>query len=219
MKQLILIILSFSILNNGAFGEAASRDTENVDGVEASVETAVADEVILDDPNKSKDWKAQTMVEDPVWGKSSCVASTSTEDGLSTLEVVAFYNSETKQFGEPMVHVITPFDVSFFEVEVTTDRARGKKFPMLPVNLPNSLQEGQEYVGARAMFDDRSDLVTALRKKNRVKAVYMDVEGEVKSLDFSLIGSSATLRAMFEHCGLEFSSLPLLPEPIAPILD
>lgn len=178
---------------------------------------AIVDEVIVSS-EEGRNWEAHLVASDVLWQMPACVAETKADDGLSSLEVVAFYDAAKEAFGEPMIHVITPFDVSFFEVTIRTEGSSAKTFDMLPVALPNSILDGQEMVAARALFDDRSDIVSDLRRRNRVTAKYFDLQGEAKSLEFSLRGSSKTLRAMFEKCELEFSDLPLLPEALPELL-
>ena len=181
MKRYLLVLLTMSLFGSMALAQ-------------------VQDEEI----SQSKDWMAEKVAMDPAWQRPSCVASTMGDDEMSTLEVIAFYNPSTMEFGEPMVHVITPFDVSFFEVSVHTSSSSSGRFAMLPVTLPKSNIEGVDYVGVRAFFDDREDLVKALRNRNRVVAKYFDLQGEVKSVKFSLRGSNATIKSMFKSCSLEF---------------
>lgn len=174
----------------------------------------IADEEIVN-LEDGKNWEAHLVAKDTYWQKPACIATTKTEDGLSSLEVIAFYDEATESFGEPMVHVITPFDVSFFEVSVNTEESSAKRFQMMPVILPNDLlDDGTKMIAARALFDEREDLVATLRRRNVVTAKYFDVQGETKSLSFSLRGSSKTILSMFETCALDFSELPLLPEAL-----
>ena len=107
----------------------------------------------------SKDWQAMTVTSDEAWLQPSCVASTLGDDGVSTIEVIAFFNPNTGAYGEPLVHVIAPFDVIFFEVSATTSSSSGRSYVLLPVNLPQSQINGVSYAGARALFDDRQELV------------------------------------------------------------
>lgn len=159
-----------------------------------------------------RQWTAEVVENHEVWNRPACVAYTKSEDELSTLEVTSFYNEETEQFSEPTVNILTPFEVSFFEVLVEIDRV-SEDFSFLPI-LPNS--ENLDIVGARALFDDRQDLVDSLRRRNRVVAKYMDASGEVKSVSFSLSGSQVTLSNQFSACGLEINereTLETLPQP------
>ena len=148
-----------------------------------------------------RQWTAEVVENHDVWNRPACVAYTESEDKLSTLEVTAFYDSETDQFAEPTINILTPFDVSFFEVTVEVDRV-SQDFEFLPI-LPDNAN--LNIVGARAMFNDRKDLVNALRRRNRVVAKYFDASGEVKSIRFSLSGSQVTIGNLFESCGLEIN--------------
>jgi hypothetical protein len=157
-------------------------------------------------------WTAEVVRNHDVWNRPACVSYTKSDDELSTLEVTSFYNEETELFSEPTINILTPFDVSFFEVSVEIDRV-SEDFSFLPV-LPDP--QNMSVVGARALFDDRQDLVDSLRLRNRVVAKYLDSSGEVKSVSFSLSGSQVTINTQFEACGLEINereSLETLPQP------
>lgn len=159
-----------------------------------------------------RQWTAEVVSVHSVWQKPACLSYTKSQDEESTLEVISFYDEESKQFTEPTINILTPFEVSFFEVVVEIDGI-SDDFSFLPV-LPDT--DSLEVVGARALFDDRQDLVESLRRRNRVTANYLDATGEVKSIVFSLSGSSQTLQSQFEACGLEINereTLQALPLP------
>lgn len=172
-----------------------------------SASASLNDEIIL----SSKKWETSLVSQHSVWEKPACVARTLSEDGLSSLEVVAFYDDVNDIFLQPEVNVITPFDVSFLEVTVKADGFSAKTYSMLPV-LPADVNT----VGARALFSDREDLVNDLRKRNRLTATYLDTAGEVKEITFSLSGSSNAINAQFaeENCDLEFKDLPKELTPV-----
>lgn len=155
-----------------------------------------------------RQWTAEMVAQHDDWGKPACVAYTESSDGESYLEVTALYDQATEQFGEPTVNILTPFDITFFEVTVDVDRV-SQDFAFLPV-LPTA---STGMVGARALFADREELLSALRNRNTVVAKYFDASGEVKSLQFSLSGSNNTINAMFDACELEISELKGL-EPL-----
>jgi len=155
------------------------------------------------------DWQARVVANDPVWGVPTCVAMTVAADGLSSLEVIAFYNQESEEFSEPTVHILTSFDVSFLSVEARMDNQSTARFQMLPVILPQEASTEVPMVGARALYDDREALTQSLRRRNFVIARYLDVQGEVRSLRFSLRGSNATIGALIDKCKLRFSPLTL----------
>jgi hypothetical protein len=160
----------------------------------------VEDEVLYQQNNKA--WVAEKVSQHSVWEKPACVAHVETSDGESSLEVVAYYNEDSDSFLEPEVNVITTFDVSFLDVTAKVN-GTSKVYTMIPV-LP---QDGS-LVGARALFGDREELVSSIRKLNSVKVRYIDTQGEVKSLSFSLSGSSKAIQTQFEQCTLEFKALP-----------
>ena len=164
---------------------------------------SLQDEVIL----QSNQWRAEKMSQHSVWEKPACVAHTETADGESSLEIIAYYDESNDKFLEPEVNVITTFDVSFLDV-VTKFSGTSKTYTMVPV-LPTDTS----LVGARALFGDREDLVSAIRKLSSVSVRYLDTNGEVKSLKFSLSGSSKTIREQFKVCKLEFQE-PLEELPV-----
>jgi hypothetical protein len=157
--------------------------------------------------SQSGDWQANVVSNDLFWQKPACVASTTAADGISSLEVIAFYDEKTEKFTEPTVHIITSFDFSFFQVEAIADNNNNWRFDLLPVALPQDQLGEEKMVGARALFDDREDLTRILRQRNWVNARYFDSQGEVKNIRFSLRGSSNTIGAMFRHCQLQFTPL------------
>ena len=170
----------------------------------------VEDTVLVDPAETKKKWTAEIVKNHEVWNKPACVAYTMSEDGLSSLEVVAFYSEAQDKFLEPEVNVITNFDVSFFEVILRASSS--KKYSMLPV-----FPEDGDLVGARSLFtDDREDIVSQIRKRNRMTAQFIDIAGEVKEVKFSLSGSSNAIREQFKACELKFKGLPedleVLPE-------
>jgi len=159
-----------------------------------------------------RQWTAEVVANHDVWNRPACVAFTKSEDQASTLEVTSFYDEDLEQFLEPTINILTPFDVSFFEVVVEIDRV-SDDFTFLPI-LPDS--ENLSIVGARALFDDRQTLVESLSLRNRVVAKYLDASGEVKSVTFSLSGSQNTIAQQFSACGLEITereTLETLPQP------
>lgn len=171
---------------------------------------ALNDEVIVE---KSGQWSVETVSTHDMWNKPSCVAYTKGSDEESFLEVVAYYDVESDSFLNPFVSVVSPFDVSFFEVTVKTDRNR-ETFSLLPAFV-----EGSELVGARSLIEDTQNFVSALKRRNSVTAQYLDTEGVAKQVSFSLSGSSAAINAQFDECKLSFTDLSdLLNEEITPEL-
>lgn len=166
---------------------------------------APVDEVIA----TQGDWQARVVANDAIWGLPTCVAMTLAPDGVSSLEVIAFYDEESGQFSEPTVHIMTPFDVSFLSVEARMDNQSSARFRLLPVLLPQEVNSEVPMVGARALYDERESLTQALRRRNFVSVRYADSGGEVRSLRFSLRGSNATIGALFEKCQLQFRPLEL----------
>ena len=153
-------------------------------------------------------WNAEKVENHEIWNTQACVASTETEDG-DILEVIAYYDEESGDFLDPEVNVITSFDVAFLDV-VGKIRGESKEYSMTPMST-----DDENVVGARAAFRDRERLVGRLRAKSWYDVSFIDTEGVVKTLNFSLTGSSNTIRNQFSACALKFEGLP---EEL-PILD
>ena len=173
---------------------------------------SVEDVVFVDAEETGKRWTAESVSNHEVWNRPACVAYTMSDDGQSSLEVVAYYDEATDRFLEPEVNVITPFDVSFLSATLKANGGSSKTYTLLPV-LPSD----ETLAGARTLFtDDRESLVADIRKRNRMTAQFIDASGVAKSITFSLSGSSNAVRTQFDQCALEFRGLPealdLLPE-------
>ena len=168
----------------------------------------LVNEVIVDPSVTGRDWTAEIVNMHEVWMKPACSAYTMSEDGDSSLEVIAYYDKATNTFSEPEVNVVTMANISFLDVIVTTSGAK-TQYQMLPVQPAN-----QDMVGARVLFDDRENLTDAIRRHNFLIARYLDAAGEVKSIRFSLRGSSNAVRATFDRCSLQFRDELVLPDPM-----
>ncbi len=168
----------------------------------------VTDEIIVDSKVTGRAWDAEIAQNHEVWRKPACSAYTLSSDGVSSLEVVAFYDAGTDTFSEPEVNVVTEANFSFLDVQATTD-GTSQNFQLLPIQPANPA-----LVGARVLFDDREDMVSAIRRHNTLTARYLDSSGEVKKASFSLRGSSNAVGAAFERCGLEFLPELELPTPL-----
>ncbi len=168
----------------------------------------LTDEIIVSAEETGRDWNAELVQSHEIWKKGACSAYTMSEDKESTLEVVAFYNPATDGFSEPEVNIVTQANFSFLDVTASTN-GTSRDFQLLPIQPDNP-----SLVGARVLFDEREDLVFAIRRHLTLTAHYLDSAGEVKSVNFSLRGSSNAIAAQFERCGLEFLPELDLPEPL-----
>lgn len=156
-----------------------------------------------------RDWAASIVDQHDFWAQGSCVAYTVADDGVSRLEVMAL--SEGEGFTEPTVQIVSPLTEVFFEVIVETV-GKSSTFSLLPLF---SSETGSNLVAAVVNVEEREALVNAIAAKSRLIAKYVDAQGVVQEVSFSLRGSSATLREAFTHCGLSFGSqqAPLLLNP------
>ena len=175
--------------------------------VSAMAQAQIADEVIVSAEETGRDWNAEIVTDHEVWQKPACSAYTMSEDGQSTLEVVA-YNRATDSFSEPEVNIVTTANFSFLDVTASTN-GTSRDFLLLPIQPTD-----QNLVGARVLFDEREDLVIAIRRHLTLTANYMDSAGEVKSVKFSLRGSSNAISSQFERCDLQFLPELELPEQL-----
>lgn len=180
MKKLITSITLGLTLGLSAFAQGEQFSQE-----------APADQVFYE----NKDWSAQTLSNHSFWMEPACLASTLGDDGVTRLEVISF-DDGLGGYTEPLIQVIGPMNEVFFEITAETI-GRSSTFVLMP--LFNDQSDSNE-VAAVSKVEDREALVQAIAQKSRLMANYFDSEGLVKTVNFSLRGSSATVGAMFKQC-------------------
>lgn len=153
----------------------------------------------------SKDWAAEIVPVHDFWGQEACVATTVGSDKITRLEVIALRGTNGA-FLEPMVQVIGPMTEAF--IEITADSGGSRVFDLLPLYNNNT----GAIISAVAKLDEREKLAEEIAGRSKLVAKYYDAQGLIKTVNFSLRGSSSTLSALFKQCGLAF-------EPMMDLLD
>lgn len=145
----------------------------------------------------NKDWKAETSELHSFWQQPVCMASTLGSDKITRLEVIAIASEDG--YLEPIVQIVGPMTDVFLEVSAESHRDR--VFELLPLynDNPNGV------IAAVAQLKDHEILTNEIAQKSQIVAKYYDAQGVVKTVSFSLRGSSATLANLFEKCDLGFS--------------
>lgn len=182
-KYLLTLLVAF-----GCFSTQAQQE-----------EVPAQEEVPNENFYENRDWAAIIQKSHDFWGQGTCMAYTMADDGLSRLEVMAL--AEGDGFTEPTVQIVSPMSDVFFEVKVETI-GKSSTFSLLPLF---SSQTGSNLVAAVVGVEEREALIRAITAKSRLIAKYVDTQGVVREVSFSLMGSSATLRETFNHCGLSFN--------------
>ena len=161
---------------------------------------------------KSKDWRADQLESHKVSEKGACVAQTQIKDKDTYLEVYAEAN-EQGGFVEPMVQIVSTELPPALGVMFKADNVK-EEFPMT-ISLKETKEieievqeegaaapvkkkvEQQVFVGK---FSDKEEMIRWIRARNRITAKFFDASGEVAQEQFSLRGSSKTIRTMFKKC-------------------
>jgi hypothetical protein len=148
----------------------------------------------------NRDWKAETSETHDFWGQPVCMASTLGSDKITRLEVIALASADGTYL-EPLVQVVGPMTEAFLEISAESQKDR--VFGLLPLYNDNA----NGVIAATALLKDREVLTNEIAQKSQLTAKYYDAQGLVKSVSFSLRGSSATLTALFDKCDLGFDAL------------
>lgn len=155
-------------------------------------------ETVTETVATNKQWGSYLVQDHSAWATEACVAATLVPD--AALEVYA--EKVDNEYTEPTVQVIFTNMPEVYSAEVyssalsrwTFTRASHPQDPALQVVL--------------ARLKDREDLITKLKRDNGLTVKLKDAKGKlVKTLQFSLAGSSKTIDAEFKHCGLKFQDL------------
>ncbi len=144
------------------------------------------------------DWKAAQVSGHDLWKTSACVAFVKSADGKSVLELYAEQEGELKgAFVEPTLQVVTK-EVGFVRA-VITDSAGASPFQL---TLASTKEEKPSF-GLLARFNDRAKLISMLKKASSAKLSFVNAKGKViKSISFSLKGSTKTIEGTVAACGL-----------------
>lgn len=147
----------------------------------------------------SKSWSSYILTDHSAWGSEACIASTSTADSI--LEV---YSEKTSSvFTEPTVQILfANIPVEVYSADVSTGALTRWFFTKASSPNDPSLQ------AVIARLGDRQAILAALKKGNTVTVKLKDVRNKlVKTMQFSLSGSSKGIDSQFAKCGLKFEEL------------
>ncbi len=171
-----------------------------------SIQLQAADESIIE----YKDWAANKIESHKVTDQSACVALTTEEDKDTTLEVYA-EAGKVDGYVQPVVQIVTTEMDPALGVMASVD---GIRMPMT-IALKETkeveievLEEGSSIPVVKKVeqqvflgkFADKERMIALLRAKNRVVATFYDATGELGEAQFSLRGSSRTIRTMMDSC-------------------
>ncbi|MEO0335896.1 MAG: hypothetical protein AAF202_05865, partial [Pseudomonadota bacterium] len=154
----------------------------------------------------SKDWETGIITNHKLTGATACVAFTTLSDEagneVARLEVYApqqeLLDGETI-YSEPTIQVVTSSDEMFFlDGGLKTNRTNNVNMAYY-VNLkPDSAEQG-----ATLDLGEKDFMVTRLRADRSASVTLSDDAGEVVEYEFSLSGSSKTIRNAYAECGLK----------------
>lgn len=146
-------------------------------------------------------WRAAEITGHAFLGKNACVAYTQTADGKDTLEVYAEEQANPAQgYAEPTVQVVTSAQTAPVYLRgVMVDNKKLGEFPMtLMSNTAAPVGSG-----LLARIDQRAKMIEVL-KKSATTDIRLGGEKNklVKTLKFSLKGSTKAIDAIFAGCSL-----------------
>ncbi len=198
-----------------------ARLKEENQSTEPSLIDAV-EPVIIDEGFKKisekQEWTTGTVESHKLWNTKACIAYTTVVDGddneLARLEVYAPAANENGVFSEPIVQVVvsnnsTPIlDANM--ISLRWNRRRGRQDISLETTgayLSTRNQNG-DLQGLASRVSDSKNIVRRLRTDHTFRVTLNDAAGALMDLEFSLSGSSTTIKKAFEECELKFSELP-----------
>ena len=144
-------------------------------------------------------WRSAQIENHTLWGKNACLAYTQTTDGKSTLEVYAPELSAPEAgYAEPSVQIVTAADTPRFIRAIAEDN-RGNGYQLTLA----SNQAQPTAFGLLSRLKDRQRIVDSLKKANTLSVKLIGERNKlVKTLTFSLKGSSKSIDAIFKGCAL-----------------
>lgn len=155
-------------------------------------------EVVTEKVTTNKEWGAYLVQDHSAWATEGCVAATLVPDAL--LEVYA--EKVDNEYAEPTVQVIFTNMPQIYSAEVASSALSRWTFTKASHPQDPSLQV------VLARLKDRQEVIDKLKRDNGLTVKLKDIKGKlVKTLQFSLAGSSKTIDAEFKRCGLKFQEL------------
>ncbi|NQZ01947.1 MAG: hypothetical protein HRT45_14890 [Bdellovibrionales bacterium] len=154
----------------------------------------------------SKDWETGIITNHKLTGETACVAFTTINDEngveVARLEVYAATQEllDGEQiYSEPTIQIVTSSDDMFFlDGALKTNRTNN-------VNMAYSGDPAGDAPEQGAVLDlgEKDFMVTRLRADNKATVSLSDDAGEIVEYEFSLSGSSKTIRNAYSACGLK----------------
>lgn len=154
----------------------------------------------------SKDWETGIIANHKLTGETACVAFTSLSDEsgveVARLEVYAPMQTlldESSVYAEPTIQLVTSSSELFFlDGGLKTNRTNR-------VNMAYALNVSSEAPEQGALLDlgEKDFMVTRLRADRTATVTLADDAGEIVEFEFSLSGSSRTIRNAYAECGLK----------------
>jgi hypothetical protein len=145
-------------------------------------------------------WRAAEITGHAFFGKNVCVAYTQTADGKNTLEVYAEEQADPANgYTEPTVIVVTEAATPAYIRGVMADN---KKLGELHMTLLTNRATPTGF-GVMARIDQRAKMIDIIKKAGTVDIRLGGVKNKlVKTLKFSLKGSTKAVDAIMKGCGL-----------------
>lgn len=150
----------------------------------------------------SKKWVANTITGHTAWNTDACVASTlSTTTADSILEI---YSEKTGElYAEPTIQVVFKEAKQVYSADVITDKGAKWTFTLASAPVDPELQS------VMARLKDREAIIKALKSDSAFTVKLKDVKGKaIKSMQYSLSGSSKAIDEQFKACSLKFEVVP-----------
>jgi hypothetical protein len=156
-------------------------------------------ETVVESISTLKQWSAYTLTGHSAWNTEACIASTPGGTD-SILEVYAEKAGLT--FTEPTVQILFSGVPQTFSAELTTGGVKKWSLTLASPTQDPDLQ------AVMARLNDRENIVAALKRDNTATVKIRDAKNKVlKTIQFSLSGSSKTIDAEIAKCDLKFVEL------------
>jgi hypothetical protein len=156
-------------------------------------------ETVVDSIATIKQWSAYTLTGHSAWNTEACIASTPGGSD-SILEIYA--EKAGSAYTEPTVQILFSGTPQAFSAELTTGGLKKWSLTLASPTQDLNLQ------ALMARLNDRENIVAAIKRDNTATVKIRDVKNKVlKTIQFSLSGSSKTIDAEIAKCELKFVEL------------
>ncbi len=150
----------------------------------------------------SKKWTVQTVTGHSAWNSESCIATTPSSTTADS--VVEVYSEKVGDlYAEPTVQVLFKEPKQVYSAEVNTDKGTKWTFTLASVAVDPELQV------VMARLKDREAIIKSLKSDSTLTVKLRDAKGKaIKTMQYSLSGSSKGIDGQFSHCALKFEEVP-----------